>query len=218
VPFKLPKNDHRLVIVGRTGTGKTQAAAWQLVMRNIGHFIWIIFDFKGDHLLNQLGAVEITLTQMPKKPGLYIVHPLPHQNEQVETMLWEIWRRGNIGVFIDEGYMIGDSAAFRAMLTQGRSKRIPMIILSQRPVWLSRFVFSEADYYQVFRLNDRDDRKTMSRFIAADLETKLPDYHSVYFTVANEDTTILAPAPDQEIIIETAEIKLAGTKERLRLI
>ena len=216
--FQLPDNTQRLVIVGRTGTGKTQAAAWQLAMRDIGFFRWIIFDFKGDELLNDMGATEIDLGELPKKPGLYIVHPTPDETEGVEDYLWKIWASGNIGLFIDEGYMIGNSAAFRALLTQGRSKRIPMIILSQRPVWLSRFVFSEADFYQVFWLNDSEDRKAMQRFIPFDMERRQQKFHSVYYAVSLDSIDILSPAPDKERILQQINAKTARTKERLRLL
>jgi hypothetical protein len=216
--FVLPKDDQRLVIIGRTGTGKTYAGAWQLAMRRFDRIPWIIFDYKGDKLLNDLGATEIQVGYIPKKPGLYIVHPLPSQKEEVEQMMWKIWSNERIGLFIDEGYMIGDSEAFRALLTQGRSKKIPMIILSQRPSWLSRFVFSEANFYQVFHLNDKEDRKTMSRYLGdgVNIETRLPEYQSVYYSVDNDTVTVLAPAPDQETLFRVVDRKNALTKERLR--
>ena len=40
-----------------------------------------------------------------------------------------------------------------------------MITLSQRPVWLDPFILSEAEYYQVFRLNHKNDRKKVEEFI-----------------------------------------------------
>jgi DNA helicase HerA-like ATPase len=156
--LRLPNDTQRIAIVGRTGSGKTYAAAWHLSKRNFDTMPWIIFDFKYDPLLQNLGAIELPLGTLPDKPGLYIVHPFPDDKEGIDNYLWQIWKHENIGVFIDEGYMVGDSSAFRAILTQGRSKRIPMIILSQRPVWLSRFVFSEADFFQVFQLNILNDR------------------------------------------------------------
>jgi hypothetical protein len=61
-----------------------------------------------------------------------------------------VWAQENTGIYIDEGYMLGvRNPALNACLTQGRSKRIEMMILSQRPVWMSKFVFSESNYLRL---------------------------------------------------------------------
>jgi hypothetical protein len=195
--FVQPRDDQRLVIVGRTGSGKTQAGAWQLAMRNFDAMPWIILDYKRDHLLNDINAQNLKLGKLPSKPGLYIVHPMPTDNDAVEEYMWRIWAHENIGLFIDEGYMLGNSAAFRALLTQGRSKRIPMIILSQRPAWLTQFVFSEADYYQVFHLNNKEDRKKLENYMGENfkLAASMQDFHSQYYVVAKDRGMVLTPAP-----------------------
>lgn len=209
--LRLPNDTQRIAIVGRTGSGKTYAAAWHLSKRNFDTMPWIIFDFKYDPLLQNLGAIELPLGTLPDKPGLYIVHPFPDDKEGIDNYLWQIWKHENIGVFIDEGYMVGDSSAFRAILTQGRSKRIPMIILSQRPVWLSRFVFSEADFFQVFQLNILNDRKTIESFLRqdADLNVPLPDYHSYYYDVGKNDLKIMKPVPDESELLRVFNERLA---------
>jgi hypothetical protein len=217
--MKLPNDSQRIAIVGRTGSGKTQAGAWHLAQKNFNAKRWIIFDFKRDDLLNEIdGATEIAVGEVPKKPGLYIVHPDGREGngaEAVEAMLWKIWETGNTGVYIDEGYMIGNrSAGLNALLTQGRSKHIPMIVLSQRPVFLSRFVFSEADFFQIFRLTDSEDEKTVRRYIRSYKDdTQLPIYHSVYHDVAQEDTVVLTPVPDRDEILDLFYDKL--TKRRI---
>jgi len=213
--FVRPGDDQRLVIVGRTGSGKTQAGAWQLAMRDFHAMPWLILDYKRDALLNSIGAQELPLGKIPKKPGLYITHPLPTEGEQVEDLLWKVWQNENIGLFVDEGYMLGNSAAFRALLTQGRSKKIPMIILSQRPAWLTQFVFSEADYYQVFHLNNREDRKKLENYMGETfkLSASMQDYQSQYYIVAQDRGMILTPAPGQTRIRQTFRAKLPGARK-----
>ena len=207
----LPNDTQRLAIVGRTGSGKTQAAAWHLSNRSYDKMPWIIFDFKYDTLLNEIdGVQELKLGQIPKKPGLYIVHPMPDQEDEVDDYLIKIWANENIGVYIDEGYMIKDRRALRSILTQGRSKHIPMIILSQRPVWLSRFVFSEADFYQIFWLNDQRDRKTLAAFVPFDMHEKLENYHSIYYDVGNDKLYRWQPVPDKETILATFDRRLTN--------
>lgn len=213
--YRLPNDTQRISIVGRTGSGKTQAAAWHLSKRRFDLMPWIIFDFKYDPLLEEIGAQELQLGEMPEYPGIYIVHPLPDQKEEVENYLWRIWSKENIGIYIDEAYMIGDSQAFRALLTQGRSKHLPMIILSQRPVWLSRFVFSESDFFRVFQLNYKDDRKVIESLLRqdADLNKAMPDYYSYYYDVSQNDLKIIKPVPSQDIIMQTFYERLKPLQE-----
>ena len=195
--MRLPTDQERITIVGATGSGKTQFAQWMLAQRDFLTRPWLIYNFKHDESIDSIpGLSVISLDMVPDGPGLYVVHPLPHQQGEVELQMWEIWRRGNIGIYVDEGYMIDrNSAAFSALLTQGRSKYIPMMVLSQRPVWLNAFVFSESNYYSVFRLQMQNDRKKMMEYVPANLEKRLPEYHSYYFDVGINKLTKLSPVP-----------------------
>jgi len=207
--MKWPNDSQRISIVGMTGTGKTQAAAWHLSRRSFDAMPWIVYDFKYDELLNEIeGTQEIDLASVPKKPGLYIVHPHPSQKAEVEAQLWKIHEQENTGIYIDEGYMIGDTPAFRALLTQGRSKHIPIIVLSQRPVWLSRFVFSESDFYQVFWLNNYKDRRTVNDFIPYNFENRLPAYNSLWYSVKEDKVSRMLPVPDREKILANFRTRL----------
>lgn len=210
-----PKDSHRLYIGGKTGTGKTQAGAWHLSGRSFGTRPWIIFDFKQDELLQEIPAQDIDLGKPPRKPGLYRLSPLPNQQEEVEEYLWKIWQKENTGIYIDEAYMIGDTPAFRAILTQGRSKKIPVIVLSQRPSWISRFVFSESDYFQQFWLNDIRDRKSVKSFVPYDVDRirDLPDYWSIWYDVGKDRVIVLKPVPDRDTILGTFTDRL-GLRKR----
>lgn len=206
--FRLPKTSQRLTIVGRTGSGKTQFGAWVLSLSHFDKQPYVIFDYKGDDLLNGIErAREIGLNELPKHPGIYIVKPLPEiDDERVENWLYAVWKRGRIGLYIDEGYMLPTKgAAFQACLTQGRSKKIPVITLSQRPVSLSRFIFSEADFHSVFELSVADDikkvRQNTTRLL--DPELKLPEYHSHWYDVGKDALFNVRPAPPAETILET---------------
>jgi len=201
--FRLPRADHRLAVVGRNGSGKTQAAAWFLSHAKFDRQPWVIFDYKVDELLNNIPRIEEIRvhSRIPKTPGLYIVHPLPMQEADTEEMLWRIWQRENTGVYIDEAHMLPDKGAFRSILTQGRSKRIPMITLAQRPAWINRFNFSEANFYLVFHLNDRRDHKTIEQFVPVDLSQPLPQYHSWWHDVDKYHTMLLKPVPDRDTIL-----------------
>lgn len=215
--FKLPTIQNRVAIIGRTGSGKTQLGAWLLSNMPFNAIPFIIFDFKGDDLLNSLGAKHISLKDNPPtKPGLYIVSPHPAQEEETETFLWKIWGQGNTGVYVDEGYMVARSKAYNAIQTQGRSLNIPTITLTQRPVFAPRFVFSEADYFAIFQLNKRDDNKTVGDFTTDyDFRKELPQYQCRWFDVKQNGFFILLPAPSRDNIIESFNTKLKRNKRVL---
>ena len=211
-----PNDTQRLAIIGKTGSGKTQGAAWNLANRSYTTKPWIVFDFKYDQLLNEIpGIREIGVTdKLPKKPGLYIVHPHPDQTEQVEALYWQIWDRERIGVYTDEGYMIPPrSPGFQALLTQGRSKEIPMVTLTQRPAWVSRFVFSESDYLQLYQLTDIRDVKVAKQFMPLPIETRLPgQYYSWWWDNTRNYKAVLQPVPQRDIILQTFHDRLVQRK------
>jgi len=207
----LPRYDKRTAVIGSTGSGKTQFAVWLLSTRDFDVRPWIIFDYKGDELIEEIDPQLISVYgEVPTKPGIYAVRPIPELDDKaVEAFLWKIWAKGEIGIYIDEGYMIGQrNPALNACLTQGRSKHIEMIILSQRPLWLSRFVFSEANYFAVFNLTDQDDRKTVGRFIGGKASKPLPAYNCLWYDVDKQEPCQFAPVPDRKILIATFQDRL----------
>lgn len=204
---RLPNETQRLAVIGRTGSGKTVAALWHLSRRNLQARPWIVYDYKTDEHINAIERAQHVDTDFVPKgrdKGVFIVHPLPEQDDEaVANQMWALWRRGNVGVYIDEGYMIDSkNKAFKALLTQGRSKRIPMIVLSQRPVWLSRFVFSEADFIQCFDLTDERDWSTVESFMPVEFDRNLKEYHSRYYDVGKRRLNTFAPVPYVEKILE----------------
>lgn len=217
--FRLPSNSQRVTIVGRTGSGKTVGGAWLLAQTVKPKSKWVIVDFKRDSLLGDIpGLEEIDISgSAPSKPGLYVVRPNPADTENVESFLFRIWEKENTGLFIDEGYMLARSKALQAILTQGRSKKIPTFLLTQRPAWITRFAWSEADFVQIYRINLADDRKTVTTFVTPfdpDL-SPLPPFHSYWYDSAKEKLIILTPAPDEDTILNRFEDNMGLRKSYL---
>lgn len=218
---RLPGESDRTVIVGRTGSGKTQAAVWMLSKQDFVSMPWVIIDYKGDDLINSIDkAQNITYDTIPEKPGIYILRVLPGEEEELSEWFHKAWDHENIGIYIDEGYMVGQRDKwFNACLTQGRSKHIPMIILSQRPLWMSRFAFSEASFIQVFSLTDDDDIRVVKRFIKGgaktDVNESLKRYHSYFYDVGNNQVSKFGPVPDGDEILASIDSRLPRVRRTL---
>lgn len=210
----LPRFDKRTAIIGSTGSGKTQLAFWLASVRHDPARPFYIFDFKGESLIEELeylGAQEISIYgNLPSKPGIYILRPIPERDDKaVAEFLWKIWAKGNALVWIDEGYMLGArNPALNACLTQGRSKGIEMMILSQRPVWISKFVFSEANFFAVMNLTLEDDRKFVSGYVGGNKIQLLPKYHAYWYNADDQTGAILAPVPGRDELLERFAAKM----------
>lgn len=216
--MRLPDTTSRVVVVGRNGTGKTLFGWWLLSLAPLERMPYIIIDFKGEAVFRQVPRIkELQLSSpIPRDPGLYIVRPLPTDADKsaLESFMWRIWKQGRCGIFCDEGYLIPDREAFPAILTQGRAKHIPAIICVQRPSWLSRFVFSEANFYAVFHLNDRRDEQTVENILPkGTLKWDRPAFHALWYDTAavapDSGITLISPVPPDYEISQAIENKLA---------
>lgn len=224
--FRMPRNDQRVTIIGRTGSGKTVFGAWLLALADFHKIPRVIVDFKGDELLRSIPRIEeIGLRDVPKHGGLYTIRPLIHEAEQMEAWMWKVWQRERVGLYFDEAYMLPNSSgqhrrgALQAILTQGRSKRIPVISLVQRPSQMSVFVFSEAEYYAVFALNRWPDKKTiegMADKLAPRLIDELPEYHSIWYDVGRDTPIRMLPAPHPDTIAEMIDTRLRPKRRFFR--
>ena len=211
----------RTVIIGPTGSGKTIWAAWLLSQQRFDKRHWVALDFKGEELWDKVGDPPmrpLRLGAMPGRRGLYRMEVNPGDEDVLEEWLWKVWRKGNIGLFADEASLIPQKRAFKAILRQGRTKRIPVIACTQRPVDCDREIFSESQYRVLFGIEDmtRDypvirglfgdgDVKEMLRRrdkIAAASE-KNPDMRqrwTLYYDARQKSLTILKPVPPPDSI------------------
>lgn len=211
----------RILINGRTGSGKTTGAVWILSQANFNEVPWIVFNHKRTKIIDEIpGAQHVPNSYRPKKPGIYIYHPIPDlEDEEVEDLMWYVWGHEHVGLYIDEGYMINPrSPALNALYTQGREKKITMITLSQRPSRISRFAISESEFFMLFHVTDKEDRKRLQGYIPTDLEKfmgadigearLLPEYHSLYYDVAQHKMEIIRPVPSKAALLEIFRVRL----------
>ena len=209
--FRLPGPEDRTVIIGATGTGKTVFGAWVLSRQNFQKRPWVWLDFKNEELCDTIGDPpmrDLRVGAMPAKTGLYRLRVRPDQEEALEGWLWKVWAKENIGIFCDEVSLIPKGKAFKAVLRQGRSKRIPVIACTQRPVDCDREVFTESQYTVVFRVKDARDYKTIREFAPEiPLDRPLPPHHSYWYDTKQNALFTLNPCPPPDIVAATLRNK-----------
>lgn len=229
---RVPDNTKRTVVLGRTGAGKTVFAMHLLSGQNWDKQPWVIIDYKSDELIERLEEAYPKYIRYlkpsdkpPDRPGLYIMRPLPDDDdEDVERFLKACWAKQDIGIYIDEGYMIAPtSRGLKAILTQGRSRRVPVIALYQRPVYMSRFAVAQADFFAAFEQNDERDLKTTASFVKPAIApngskitvySALPQYHCLWYDVGKGHSTVLKPAPSETEILETFGRRLLASNRK----
>lgn len=217
--FILPGPEDHLLVLGRNGSGKTVAGAWHLSRKDFNAQPALIVNTKGDKLLNEIAAIEgvetIAIDGTPGDKGLYIVNPTPDQSEELNALLWRVWRKGNCLTYIDEGYAVTDDDGLNALLTQGRARRCPVIILSQRPSWLTKFAFSEVNFVHLFNLQIQDDRKKIGQIVPVDKDYRLRPYHSYWYNVKDDTLAELKPVPPPEQILATFQAKFPPNRQEV---
>lgn len=213
--FRLPNDTERYIGCGMTGTGKSQAALWQLSERSYDLMPWVILDFKRDELIAQIPYTQpINYDASLDKPGLYILRPGPLDVDEghVDRFFLRLLDMENCGIFIDEGYMMKNSSGLNAVLTQGRSKRLPIIFLTQRPKLISIFAFTEAQYIQVFYLQFEQDRGRVQEYFPSDVDVEvvkdLPEHESLWYDAKQREVVQLKPVPSLDTILRRFDERL----------
>jgi len=197
----------RAIVAGRTGSGKSTLAKW-LLQVSPGH--WIIINPKNTRAYdalpdsNNIDGIDINkIRNSIMEHRFTIITPKASQlsPETLDLLIeWIIGDYTDIGVCIDELYAVHKNgqagAGLIGLLTRGRELKQSFLGLTQRPAWLSKFLFSESDYIGGMALNLADDRKRMYEFTgkAAFLE-KLPAQDWLWYDVGLDLVRSFNPVP-----------------------
>jgi hypothetical protein len=202
--FRFPGGDNRTTILGATGSGKSTCGLWMLSHQNLQARPWVIFDFKREQIFDAIGFPPITQIDLdskpPKKPGLYLVSPRPGQDDAVEAFIWRLWEAENIGLYVDEAPLMPAGDAFPAVLQQGRSKRLPVIACTQRPVNVARGLFSEANFVCVYDILDKRDFDIIRGVVPAEMGAPLPWHYWRWFDRQRRLVVNMKPVPHPAVI------------------
>jgi len=128
-----------------------------------------------------------------------------HQPSVVYEVLENVWKMGRWTVVVDEFFYVqrlGMMRSLERLLTQGRSKRISLVLGMQRPVQVTRFALSEISHLMAFRVEGRDLR-TLKDSTHPDIfePTKsLQKYQFMHYHVASKSTRIGTAQTLQQVL------------------
>lgn len=203
-----PNAGQRFSAAGRTGSGKSTLACW-LLKRSPQH--WVILNPKHTVayrslpdvvVLNKFNENEVRKATLKHKYVLLnLSGPQADAAYMDEIISWLHDNFGNIGLCADELYTLhsGSGKAGPGLvgwLTRGREKKQTFLGLTQRPVWVSRFIFSEADFIASMDLVLEDDRETLySHTGQPEFLDRVLDHRWLCYEVASDKLTLFAPVP-----------------------
>lgn len=199
----------RVVVAGRTGSGKTTLGAF-LLGRSRQH--WIIFNPKhtaGYSVLDDANVLRKTSGEMGRvesslKKHRFTVLNFPSSESDSEYMdaLIQYFHETytNIGVCADELYTLHSNGrpgnGLIALLTRGRELKQSFLGMTQRPAWVSRFVFSEASAIVGMDLALPEDRKRMRDNTGSEVfSSRVPPHHWRWYNVGADSQTLWGPVP-----------------------
>lgn len=206
-PLPQVKPGERATISGRTGSGKSTLARW-ILNRSPGH--WIILNPKHTAAYAALPDSNtihgIDLAKIDKSIQAHrftIVNP---KNEQATPQIMDDFMAyihaayKNIGICADELYTLHNNGragnGLLGWLTRGRELKQSFIGLTQRPAWVSQFVFSECEYIGGMSLSLHDDRKRLFQMTGqAAFEEKLDPHIWLWYDVGKDELRKFGPVP-----------------------
>lgn len=199
----LLEKGQRGLIVGQTGSGKSQNALFQL--RNSRVWPVVIFDTKiedeflglpdaGDtlELTNNFGEFkELSKRRRDERPTFTVVRPALDELTDFEAL--DAYTRlaydkfGSGMFYFDEIYNWHNRGqagnGLIGLLTRGRSKGKTVLMATQRPSWISRFCLTEAQKFYIHWLIDQRDKKTLAEVIPGfEYLPDLPLHHFYFYT------------------------------------
>lgn len=206
-PLPRIEQGQRACIAGRSGSGKSTLACWMLT-RSPGH--WLILNPKHTkayaHLpdVNTMNGINFSkLERSIRDHRFTVVNPTGPQSTPENMDAFVEYLHGqyqNLGLCADELYTLhvnGQAGqGLIGWLTRGRELGQSFLGLTQRPSWISRFLFSESTYIGEMSLNLKEDRKRMYEMTGQeDALIQLPPREWLWYDVDGDTLRHLGPVP-----------------------
>lgn len=217
------KPGQRGLLLGKTGSGKTQNALFHLT--NAPVFPVIIGDTKIEDaffsLRDEANGISMEIcnsydefervSKYAKKdmPDYILVRPEAAEiidGDSLDKYLQMMYRKfGPCFVYLDEvfNWHSGNKPlpGLMELLARGRSKKKTILMGNQRPSWIGRSCFTESDHFYIHRLLDERDKKTLDSVIPNFSQMpNPPKYHFYHFDTSSDgNPQLFLPVPQTEI-------------------
>ena len=189
----------RAILSGRTGSGKSTLGCW-LLNRSKQH--WVILNPKWTAAYKSLPDSAVlkkfdssTIIRSIEKNRFTILNfeGLNTDAEYMDDVISYIHGSlENVGLCADELYTLHTRGqpgkGLIGWLTRGRELKQSFIGMTQRPAWVSRFCYSEADYIVGMDLSLKEDRKRLYECTGSEhFEDRMPPRKWLFYDVASDD-------------------------------
>ena len=205
--FPLISPGKRVLAAGRTGSGKSTWACWLL---NRSPLHWVILNPKHTgaykDLPNAFVVESLDLKKLEKPLERYsavIINPSSReaQADYLDNFVLELHENyRNVGLCCDELYPLHKSGVagpgLVGWLTRGRELKQSFLGLTQRPAWLSQFLFSESDNICGMALSLEKDRKRMVEMTGkTEFNFRIPPRKWLWYTTETENLQYFGAVP-----------------------
>lgn len=197
----------RVVLAGRSGSGKSTLGCW-LLKRSPLH--WIILNPKHTKAYNKLPDAKVIdgidfkkIEKSLQENKFTVVNPTIAQNspdnlDNFVLYLHETYEK--IGLCCDELYTMHKNgqagSGLIAWLTRGRELKQSFLGQTQRPAWISQFVFSESTFIGGMALNLSGDRKRMYDMTGQPIMLeKMAPHDWCWYSTEKDTLRSFAPVP-----------------------
>jgi len=205
--------DERWAYVGKTGSGKSYLArynlkkiaakGWPIVIVDSPDHFWLKEKDTKDFARRGPGTIDIPyLTDgrlLDKQVQIYQPESPGYADDDLLSLLEHIYDKRNMLVYFDELYGIVDANhqpdIFLRLWAQGRKINVGAWCATQRPARIPEIVLSQAENMAIFRMTNINDRKRMAEYTSTpDIQRKaLTQRYWYYWNQESDVATLMKP-------------------------